>query len=135
MEFFCDGAWYLLDRYGGTVLYHSMSTSTTPALSGWEITHNRGAPPAPTVSLAAAPQQQEGAAAAARAPLAVSQQQQQEEDELAAAVAASLVSVPKTFATSRFLAAYSQPQAKPKRQSQLMEAVHALVTRCALPRG
>ena len=113
MEYFCDGCWYLLDRYGGRVLYHSKSTSATPALTGWEITHGRGAPPAPTVSLATAPLQEEGAAAAAAALQQEQQQEQQqrEEEERAAAVAASLANVPRTFATSCFLAAYSLPQA------------------------
>ena len=42
------------------------------------------------------------------------------------ALAASLASKPKTFADSNFLEVYSQPGSKPKRQSQLMEAVHAV---------
>ena len=79
------------------------------------------------------------AAAAAAAALAASQtlwqQKKREEEELAAALAASLITAPKTFASSNFLVAYSEPHARPKRQSQLMEAVHALVTAHAAARG
>lgn len=42
---------------------------------------------------------------------------------------------PKNFASSNFLVAYSQSHSKPKRQSQLMESVHALITAHAAARG
>jgi hypothetical protein len=86
-----------------------------------------------------AKQEAEAAVAAAAAALAASQtlwqQKKREEEELAAALAASLTVKPKTFADSNFLEVYSQPDSKPKRQSQLMEAVHAIVTAHAAARG